>query len=126
MIPVGGTEQEVEEIYTLLLKAAVGKQPISAIYNGLPRLLCPHVLGRSREGRPRALCLQSGGGSESGLLTGPDGVVGWRCIAVEKLSQAALAAGEWRTEPIASRPTCVARIDFEVDAQPGGDPQNGQ
>ena len=38
----------------------------SAIYDGLPRLLCPHVLGR-KSGRLRVLFYQFGGSSNSGL-----------------------------------------------------------
>jgi hypothetical protein len=76
----------MDEIYGLLLTAAAHRQPVAAIYDGFPRLLCPHVLGRNREGHFRALCYQFGGGSGSGLL-GPEGVGGWRCIAVDKLSK---------------------------------------
>jgi hypothetical protein len=90
MTPVGGEQERIEEIYRLLLKAADGRQLVSRFYNGFARLLCPHVLGRSREGRPLAFCFQSGGGSGSGLRSGPDGVGDWRCLAVEKLSQVAL------------------------------------
>jgi hypothetical protein len=47
--------------------AIANKQPISAIVKDLPRLFCPHRLGRSRLGQPRVLCYQYGGESESGL-----------------------------------------------------------
>src|SRR5690242_3050022 len=91
--------QALDEIYGLLLRAAAGKQPVAAVYDGLPRLLCPHVLGRNGEGRLRALCYQFGGSSGSGLRLGPEGVGGWRCIAVDKLSRVELQMGLWRTEP---------------------------
>jgi len=51
---------------------------------------------------------------------------GWRCIAVDKLSQVELGAGDWRTEPRASRQHCVEHIDLDTDAQSGDDPQKGQ
>jgi hypothetical protein len=118
--------QTVEEVYTLLMKAANGKQPVMAFYDGFPRLLCPHVLGRSREGRPLALCFQSVGRSSSGLRSLPHGVGDWRCLAVEKLSQVALTTEQWRTQARARPQRCDEQIDFDIDAQPGEDPQKGQ
>jgi hypothetical protein len=118
--------QAVDEIYGVLLAAASGKQPVAAIYGGFHRLLCPHVLGRNREGGLRAFCYQFGGSSGSGLRLGPEGIGGWRCIAVDKLSQVELWADAWHTEPRASRQHCVEYIDFDVDAQSGDDPQKGQ
>jgi hypothetical protein len=37
------------------------------MYKDLPRLFCPHRLGRNRAGELRVLCYQYGGESESGL-----------------------------------------------------------
>jgi hypothetical protein len=34
--------QTVEDMYRLIWTAIANKQPISAIYQGLPRLFCPH------------------------------------------------------------------------------------
>ena len=118
--------QSPEEIYALLRSAAIRKQPVAAIYDNLPRLVCPHILGRSKDGHLRALCYQFGGSSGSGLRSGSDGVGGWRCLAVNKLSQVELQDGDWRTESHASPQSCVEQIDVDTDAQPGGEPQNGQ
>jgi len=96
------------------------------MYDGLPRLLCPHVLGRNREGRLGVFCYQFGGGSGSGLRSGPEGIGGWRCIAVDKLSQVELQTDAWLTEPRSSQQSCVQEIDIDCDAQPGGSPQKGQ
>jgi hypothetical protein len=126
MTPQIGSMQAVDEIYALLRTAAARKQPVAAMYDGLPRLLCPHVLGRNREGRLRALWYQFGGNSGSGLRIGPEGIGGWRCIAVDKLSQVQLQTGAWRTEPRSSQQSCVEEIDFDSDAQPGDSPQKGQ
>jgi len=126
MTPQSGKVQALDEIYALLRTAAARKQPVAAVYDDLPRLLCPHVLGRNREGRLRAFCYQFGGSSGSGLRMGPDGMSGWRCIAVDKLSQVELQTDVWRTEPRASRQSCVEEVDFDADAQPGDDPQKGQ
>ena len=126
MTPRADKAQVLDEIYALLRRAAAGKQPVAAVYDGLPRLLCPHVLGRNREGRLRAFCYQYGGSSGSGLRMGPEGMSGWRCIAVDELSHVELRTGVWRTEPRARRQSCVEEVDFDADAQPGDDPQKGQ
>lgn len=126
MTPGSARAQGLEEIYSLLRTAAVCRQPVVAMYEGLPRLLCPHVLGRNREGLLRAFCYQFGGESGSGLRPGPEGVGGWRCIAIEKLSQVELRVGAWRTEPRSKKQHCVQEIDFDADAQSGDSPQKGQ
>lgn len=120
--------QSPEEIYAMLLLAATRKQPVTAIYDGLPRLLCPHVLGRSKDGHLRALCYQFGGSSGSGLGRDSAGSGGWRCLVVDKLGQVELQQDGWRTESHASGQSCVEQIDVDVDAdvQPDCEPQNGQ
>jgi len=40
--------QTVEDMYRLIWTAIADKQPIGAIYKELPRLFCPHRLGRNR------------------------------------------------------------------------------
>lgn len=122
MTPQPDKEQAEREIYLLLRMAASGRQPVAAVYDALPRLLCPHVLGR-KAGRLHTFFYQFGGGSHRGLLMAPDGMGGWRCLAVEKLSQVELRADAWHTEPRAPRQTCIDEIDFDVDAQPEENPQ---
>ena len=59
--------QTVEDIYRLVWTAVASKRPVSAVYKGLPRLFCPHRLGRNRAKQLRVLCYQCGAESESGL-----------------------------------------------------------
>ena len=99
-----------------------GGETVSGIYDGLPRLLCPYVLGR-KSGRLHALFYQFGGNSSSGLPVTPEGVGDWRCLAVEKLSQVRLREDAWRSEPRFRRHSCIDEVDFDVDAQPEEDPQ---
>src|SRR5688572_20611058 len=101
------------------------RQPVAAIYDGLSRLLCPHVLGR-KSGHLHAFVYQVGGSSHSGLPVTPARVGVWRGLAVGKLSQVEYRGGKWRTAPRSSRQTCIDEVDFDVDAQPGANPQNGQ
>ena len=118
--------QPVEEMYRLIWTAIENKQPIRAIYKGLPRLFCPHRLGRNRLGQPRVLCYQYGGESESGL--GPIGSAeNWRCVIFEKLHRVELVNDSWKTAPSHSRPaTCVVEADIDAEDQPERDPQKGQ
>jgi hypothetical protein len=83
MTPQAAKMQAVSEIYELLRLAAAGKQAVAAIYNGLPRRLCPHVLGR-KSGRLHVFCYQFGGSSNSGLPRRP-------------LEQVTGAASPWRS-----------------------------
>ena len=122
MTPERAKAQGVSEIYELLRVAAARRQSVAAIYDGLLRLLCPHVLGR-KSGRLHVFCYQFGGNSASGLATASEGIGAWRCLAVEKLSQVELCADAWHTEPRSPRQTCINEIDFDADAQPGEDPQ---
>ena len=81
---VEATIQTVEDMYGLIWTAIANKQPISAIYKDLPRLFCPHRLGRNRLGQPRVLCYPYGWKNDSGL--GPIGSPeNWRCVVFEKL-----------------------------------------
>jgi len=122
MSPEPAIGQRVNETYGLLRRAAASRQPVEAMYDGQPRLLCPHVLGR-KSGRLHVLFYQFGGRSNSGLTVAPEGVGNWRCFAVEKLIQVELSAEAWHTQQRARRQTCIDEVDFDVDAQPEEDPQ---
>ena len=100
-----GRTQSLDEIYDLLRTAGARKQPVAAMYEG------------------HAFCYQFEGTSDSGLRTVAEGVGGWRCIVVEKLSRVELRSGVWHTEPRSNRQTCVDEVDFDADAQRGEDPQ---
>src|ERR1700692_549547 len=125
MTPQPAEAQDHSEIYDLLRLAAARRQPVVATYDGLLRVLCPHVLGR-KSGRLHMFCYQFGGDSASGLTMASEGMGGWRCLAVEKLGQVQLRADAWHPEPRSPRQTCIDEIDFDIDAQPKEDPQLGQ
>jgi len=118
--------QTVEDIYLLIWAAAAHKRPVSATYKDLPRLFCPHRLGRNRAGQLRVLCYQYGGESESGLepMGSP---ANWRCVVLEKLRSVELLEGSWRSAPNHSRPaSCVIEADIDAEDQPDRVPQKGQ
>jgi hypothetical protein len=122
MTPQSAEGQAVNEIYELLRLAAARRQPVAAIYDGLLRLFCPHVLGR-KSGRRHVFCYQFGGNSASGLAMASEGMGDWRCLAVEKLSQVELRSDKWHTEPRSRKQTCIDEVDFDADTQPEEDPQ---
>jgi hypothetical protein len=108
--------QTVEEIYRLIWAAVANRRPIAASYYGLPRLFCPHRLGRNRGSEVRVLCCQYGGESESGLE--PAGSpANWRCIALEKLGTVKLLDDDdWHTAPNHSRPaSCIVKSDIDAE-----------
>jgi len=115
MSVIAANIQTVEDIYRLVWRAVARKRPISAVYHGRRRLLCPHRLGRNAIGQLRVLCYQYGGDSESGLQ--PAGSESnWRCIVLEKLSRVELLDDVWRTAPNHSRPArCVNEADIDAE-----------
>ena len=120
-----GRAEPLERVYRIVYEAIKSRQPISAVYDGYPRLFCPHRLGRNKQGQLRVLCYQYGGESESGL--GPVGSPeNWRCVVFEKLRRVELLDGSWKTAPNHSRPaTCVVEADIDAEDQPERDPQKG-
>ena len=101
--------------------AVANKRPVAASYHGLPRLLCPHRLGRNKEDKLRVLCYQYGRESESGLQ--PAGSpANWRCVVLEKLRGMKLLDDGWHTAPNHSRPaSCIVKPDIDAE----DDPQKG-
>jgi hypothetical protein len=124
MSPASGRAQSPKDIHRLVCAAVAHRQPIAVVYDGAPRLLCPHVLGRNRAGNQRMFCYQYGGDSKSGLR--PEvGAGNWRCLALEKISSVEVLDAPWQTEPHAPQ-RCVENIEVDADHHPGGDPQYGQ
>jgi len=107
--------QTVDDIYRLVWTAVSKKKPIGANYDGRRRLLCPHRLGRNREGQIRVLCYQYGGGSKSGLQVSGS-PANWRCLVLEKLGNVKLLDEGWRTAPNHSRPaSCMVEADIDAE-----------
>ncbi len=107
--------QTISEKVGVVKDAILAKRPISAIYDGRIRRLCPHVLGFGKEGEYQALFYQFGGESNSRPIQ-PDGSpANWRCLALDRLTDVQPIDGIWHTAPVHSRPqTCVKQILHEV------------
>ncbi len=117
-VPQAAEIQTLEEIAVLVTAAVFLKRPISAIYHNCRRSLCPHVLGRNKEGGIHVLCYQYAGGSVSGLKPGasPDN---WRCIALPKLRSVRLLDEPWHTPASHMRPqTCISDVMFDSEKLP--------
>ena len=125
MTPQPAKMQAVGEMYELLRRAAVRRRLSSGKLRWpAPTALSPCV---GPESRPAARVVLSVWRKQQQRPADDDeGVGGWRCLAVEKLSQVELRAEAWHTEPRSRRQTCIDEVDFDVDAQPEEDPQKGQ
>jgi hypothetical protein len=104
-------------VYSTIRQAAIDKKTIVITYNGLERIMCPHVVGKNRNGRLHALCYQFAGRSKDRPIEADGSPNNWRCIDIEKISTILVRDGDWHTAANNSRPqTCVAQIDFEVQS----------
>src|SRR6476469_10034841 len=116
-----GRAGALEDLYRTVRKAVTTRSPIAAVYHDRYRLLCPHRLGRNREGQVRVLCYQFGGESESGLEA-VGSPANWRCVALDKLSRVELLNGIWWTAPNHSRPaSCIVDPDVDAEDYPRGE-----
>jgi hypothetical protein len=84
----------VDEIYALLRTAGARKQPVAAMYEGYPRLFCPHLLGRSKQGRRNAFLLSVWRSKCQRRKGGFRGSGGWCCIVVENSAKSSCNLGD--------------------------------
>jgi hypothetical protein len=119
-----GELQSLEDVHRVVFAAVAHRQPLAALYDGAPRLLCPHVLGYNKPGEYRVFCYQYGGESRSGFQPGAGSGI-WRCLSLNKLTRIGLLDGDWRTEPHAPQ-HCVEHVEIDAEDHPDPDPQNGQ
>ena len=100
--------------YEIIRNAILNKEQVIAHYDGYPREMCPHVIGR-KDSREQALFYQFGGGSNSSLA--PIGSPkNWRCIEIAKLSEVSTRNGQWYTADnySPSKQKCVDKVDVQV------------
>lgn len=101
--------RSLDATHKLLRTAMLQKKPIAAIYADHRRLLCPYVLGRNKRNQLSVLCYQ---------YKGPSGR-GWRCIAVEKLSEVEITDFPWQGGERHSRPqTCIEHVELDAEKPP--------
>ena len=77
------------DTYNLIRQAILDKQQVIAEYLGRRREMCPHAIG-TKNGREKAIFLQFGGSSSSGLGQPKDN---WRCIFIDGLTDVSIGEG---------------------------------
>ena len=103
-------------VFELLRTAIQQKKQILAVYQGLPREMCPHVLGY-KDGTPRCLFYQFAGESSRGIfpLDHPNARMNWRCLFLSELENVTLQDGPWFSISWHTKEqTCVDQVDTQV------------
>lgn len=102
--------------YVLIRRAILEKKIVRAIYHGLFREMCPHVLGTTN-GKECALFYQFEGQSVSAHIQPGRSKDNWRCIDISELSDVTIEDGAWHSAPDGSRPIgCVVQIDVAISS----------
>lgn len=97
--------------YQIFEQAMRTRQQIACTYRGLPRIVCPIVLGHTGD-KEKALTFQIGGESSSGLPPGGE----WRCFWLSEVSLARTQDGEWKSGDAHSQPQgCVEDVDLDLN-----------
>jgi hypothetical protein len=95
--------------YALFRNAILAERQVICTYDGLPRELCPHIIGTNKDGKEALLAWQFAGESSGKLPQ-------WRCLKLANVRDARARAGRWheggshRTEQ-----TCVSDIDLDIN-----------
>lgn len=100
----------MEDAYALVRRAIGERRQIHATYTGHQRRMCPHVLGL-KDGQPRALFFQFGGGSGRGLP--PEG--DWRCLPLGGLTDVSIQDGPWHTRAHCEPQRCIDDVDLAIE-----------
>jgi len=126
MTPKPADASVASRVYGLLRYAAACRQPVAATYDGQPRLLCPHVLGR-KSGRLHVLCYQFGGSSNVlnrwHQKVGVSGVVSlWRNSAKSSCTPAyGTASHARRDRPALTKWISIPTLSLEITRKTGSE-----
>lgn len=105
--------------YNLFEQAMADRKQVLCTYDGLPRELCPIILGHS-QGQEKALTFQFGGKSKKGLPRGGQ----WRCLWLSQVSNIQLRDGPWHAGDSHKQPQgCVGVVDLDVNSASPYDPK---
>jgi general stress protein 26 len=96
-------------LYRRFRNAIRARRPIACMYDGLPREVCPIILGYSEDAQESVFVFQFGGKSTGKL---PD----WRCFRLSRVSAVRLHNGEWRSGTSHTQPqTCIKHVDVDAN-----------
>jgi hypothetical protein len=99
--------------YRLFAWAIENRARISFAYHGIPREVCPIILGHTG-GQETALVWQVGGQTSKGSLREPE----WKCLSVSKVSDLQLRSGSWQAgSGHRQTQSCVKDVDYDVNEQ---------
>lgn len=104
-------------VYQTIRQAILEKKQVVAMYDGLRREMCPHVIG-TKNGREQALFYQFGGQSSQEVfpVDHPQAYRNWRCMFIDQLTLVEVRGGPWYSISPHTRPqTCVDQVDVEVE-----------
>lgn len=95
--------------YGLFRKAILTEQQVICIYDGRLRELCPHIIGRNKNGEEVVLAWQFAGESSGKLPQ-------WRCLRLAHVSEISLRKGRWHEGGShRAAQTCVSEIDLDIN-----------
>jgi hypothetical protein len=95
--------------YALFRAAIVGERQVVCFYDGRRRELCPHIIGRNRNGEEVVLAWQFAGQSSGRLPQ-------WRCLRLANVKTAVMRDGPWfEGGTHRSEQTCVSDIDLDIN-----------
>lgn len=99
--------------YQAIRQSLVDRKPCYALYDGLPRYLCPHVIG-TKGFTEQVLCWQYAGETSGGLPPGGQ----WKCLTISKFADLRLIDEPWHPGEKGKTgiPTyCVGNVDLQID-----------
>ena len=105
-------------IYFLFAWSIENRARIHCLYDGLPREICPIILGHSGS-EEKALVWQIDGETSGGPLLRPD----WKCFFLANVSDAEWRDGKWEAgSRHQQRQSCVRVVDYDVNELSPYDP----
>jgi hypothetical protein len=99
-------------IYELLLGAMRERKPVSLVYQGHRREVCPILLGRTGL-EEKSLVFQFGGDTSEGRI-GPPGA--WKCLRLKDVRDVVLREGPWRAgDGHSAAQSCMKMVEYDVN-----------
>jgi hypothetical protein len=95
--------------YAIFRNAILAEQQVTCLYEGRPRELCPHIIGRTKRGEEAVLAWQFAGQSSGPL---PE----WRCLRLANVQNARARDGRWyEGGSHRSTQSCISDIDLDIN-----------
>jgi hypothetical protein len=100
--------------YNVIKNAILNKKQIKGNYGGYYRELCPHAMGKNKNGTINVISYQFGGATSKGALSS-DRTKNWKCMDINKLTITSIEDGIWHSADNHSKPaTCIDDVEVEI------------